>query len=196
MSLDLILQIIAAVTGVGCVYLQTQEKILAWPLGIISVGVSIYVFYTSRLYSDVLLHVVYVVLNIYGWWNWVQKRQSEEAVAPILQMQRSGYLLWTLVIAVGTLTLGTLMQRWFGASLSYFDAFTTVGSFVAQFLLARKVMQNWTLWIIVDIVAINIYIYKGIYIIAALFAVYLVLCIKGYFDWRKSYRLQAHTTGD
>lgn len=188
---DLILQIIAAVTGVGCVYLQTREVIWAWPLGIISVAVSIYVFYTSQLYSDVLLHAVYVILNAYGWWHWSTNKESGEALAPITQMRRNGYLVWALVLLAGTAAMGYFMGNFLGASLSYFDAFTTVGSFIAQFLLARKVLQNWLLWIIVDVVAINVYIYKGIYIIAALFAVYLLLSIKGYYDWRKSYAVQS-----
>ncbi|MDX1479831.1 MAG: nicotinamide riboside transporter PnuC, partial [Saprospiraceae bacterium] len=95
---------------------------------------------------------------------------------------------------VGTAALGYGMGHYFGASLSYFDAFTTMGSFIAQYLLARKILQNWLLWIIVDVVAVSVYTYKGIYIIAGLFAVYLVLCIKGYADWKKSLRQQVLAT--
>lgn len=184
--MQLALEIIAALTGIGCVYLQTREKILAWPLGIVSVSVSIYLFFHSQLYSDVLLHVVYVILNVYGWWNWANRRVTPDQPAPILQLGKSGWVVWPLVLAAGTYALGYVMGTYLGASLPFFDAFTTVGSFIAQFLLARKVLQNWLLWIVVDVVAVNVYIYKGLYVIALLFAVYLVLCIKGYIDWKRS----------
>ena len=179
---NLILQLVATVTGILCVYLQTREKILAWPFGIVSVTISVYIFAQSGLYSDVILHLVYVVLNIYGWWNWAASRRSASDTAPILLMTKQGWFAWSITIVIGTGLLGAMMGYYTDASVPYFDAFTTVGSLVAQYLLAKKVLQNWTLWILVDVVAINVYIYKEIYIIAFLFFVYLLLCIKGHFD--------------
>lgn len=193
---NLILQLAATVSGILCVYLQTREKILAWPFGIVSVTISVYIFADSGLYSDVILHLVYVVLNIYGWWNWHNRRQSESTHAPILLLSRQGWFIWPITIVIGTGILGSLMGYYTDASVPYFDAFTTVGSLVAQYLLAKKVLQNWALWILVDVVAINVYIYKGIYIIAFLFFVYLLLCIKGHFDWKKQYRLQEQTLNE
>ncbi len=187
---NLILQLVATVTGILCVYLQTREKILAWPFGIVSVTISVYIFAQSGLYSDVILHLVYVVLNIYGWWNWAARRQSDSANAPITILTRQGWIIWSITIVIGTGLLGALMGHYTDASVPYFDAFTTVGSLVAQYLLAKKVLQNWSLWILVDIVAINVYIYKEIYIIAFLFFVYLLLCIKGHFDWKMQYKIQ------
>jgi len=187
---NLILQLIATVTGILCVYLQTREKILAWPFGIVSVSISVYIFMQSALYSDVILHLIYVVLNIYGWWNWSTSRQSDTSIAPIAALTRTAWIIWPIIIIIGTALVGTLMGQYTDASLPYFDAFTTVGSLVAQYLLAKKVLQNWTLWILVDVVAINVYIYKEIYIIAFLFFVYLILCVKGHFDWKKQFRLQ------
>lgn len=192
-SISLILQLVATVSGILCVYLQTREKILAWPFGIISVSISIYIFMQSGLYSDVLLHLVYVFLNIYGWWIWSTRRRSTADIAPISLITNQGGIIWILAIVSGTILLGTLMGQYTDASLPYFDAFTTVGSLVAQFLLAKKVLQNWLLWILVDVVAINVYIYKEIYIIAFLFFVYLLLSAKGYFDWKKQYGLQSAT---
>jgi len=190
-STSLILQLIATVSGVLCVYLQTREKIMAWPFGIISVSISIYIFMQSGLYSDVLLHLVYVFLNIYGWWVWSTNRRSDADTAPIVRLTKQAWIIWPLVIVIGTGVLGSLMGEYTDASVPFFDAFTTVGSLVAQFLLARKVLQNWMLWILVDVVAINVYIYKEIYIIAFLFFVYLLLSAKGHFDWKKQYALQS-----
>ncbi len=179
-----VMEIVATVSGILCVYLQTREKIIAWPFGILSVTLSAIIFHHSRLYSDLILHVVYIFLNIYGWWHWSVKRSSDTGIAPVRLLKNTEYALWTIVIVAGTTALGTAMSAWTDADLPYFDAFTTTGSLVAQFLLARKILQNWLLWIIVDIVAINVYLYKGLYYFAFLFFVYLLLCIKGYRDWR------------
>jgi nicotinamide mononucleotide transporter len=187
---SLILQLVATFSGILCVYLQTREKILAWPFGIISVSISVFIFMQSGLYSDVILHLVYVVLNIYGWWVWSTHRRSDSDLAPIISLRKRDWILWSIVIVTGSFLLGALMSRYTDASVPFFDAFTTVGSLVAQFLLAKKVLQNWMLWILVDVVAINVYIYKEIYIIAFLFFVYLLLSTKGHFDWKKQHRLQ------
>jgi nicotinamide mononucleotide transporter len=187
---NLILQLVATITGILCVYLQTREKILAWPFGIISVSISAYIFLQSGLYSDVILHMVYVVLNIYGWWNWHTSRRSDTSLAPILLLTKQAWFIWAITIVIGTGVLGVLMGHYTNASVPYFDAFTTVGSLVAQYLLAKKILQNWILWILVDVVAINVYIYKEIYIIAFLFLVYLMLSTKGYFDWKKQHKRQ------
>jgi nicotinamide mononucleotide transporter len=192
-DMDLVLQLLATVTGILCVYLQTREKILAWPFGIVSVSISVYIFLQSGLYSDVILHVVYIGLNVYGWWVWSTKRRSDNDVAPIVQLTNHQWIIWPIAIFIGAAILGTLMGHYTDASLPYFDAFTTIGSLVAQYLLAKKVFQNWALWIIVDVVAVNVYIYKELYIIAFLFFVYLLLCIKGHFDWKKQYELQIAT---
>jgi nicotinamide mononucleotide transporter len=180
-----ILEIIATVAGILCVYLQTKEKIIAWPFGILSVSISVFIFFRSALYSDVILHIVYIFLNIYGWWNWAHARKSENEEAPILILAKQGYFIWPFIIICGTGLLGFIMKEYAGADLAYFDAFTTVGSLVAQYLLARKILQNWILWIVVDVVAINVYLYKGLHYFAFLFFIYLLLCIKGYLDWRK-----------
>ena len=187
---NLILQLAATVTGILCVYLQTREKILAWPFGIASVTISVFIFAQSGLYSDVILHLVYVILNVYGWWNWHTRRKSDTSLAPILVLSKQDWIIWPITIVIGTGLLGALMGYYTDASVPYFDAFTTVGSLVAQYLLAKKVLQNWALWILVDVVAINVYIYKEIYIIAFLFSVYLILCIKGHFDWKRQFKLQ------
>ena len=93
---------------------------------------------------------------------------------------------WALIIFIGASVWGFTMNTLTNADLVYFDAFTTVGSLSAQYLLARKILQNWLIWIVVDIVAINVYLIKGLYFTAFMFLIFLLLCIKGFIDWRKS----------
>jgi len=180
--LPMIAELVATVTGILCVYLQTQEKRIAWIFGIISVSILAGLFFRGNLLSDFVLHIIFLVLNIYGWFTW---RQYDQTNLSVLTFARKGWL-WTIgIIIIVTPIWGYMMQRFFNPDLVFFDAFTTVGSLVAQYLLAKKYLENWLVWIVVDVVAVSMYTYKGLYFVAFLFIVYLFLCTKGYIDWKK-----------
>jgi len=183
------LEIIATITGIIAVALQAKEKIWAWPFAIISVVIAAYIFFHSKLYSDFGLHLIYILLNIYGWIVWSQRSTSKEVI-PTKVLADRGIIRSAAVVILGSLVLGYFMTKFTDADLPYFDAFTTSGSLVAQFLLAKKYLQNWLLWIIVDLVAIPIYLYKGLYYFSFLFFVYLLLCIYGYITWKKKMKLK------
>lgn len=181
------LEIIATITGIASVALQAKEKVIAWPFAIVSVSILAYIFFFEKLYSDLGLHIIYIILNIYGWIVWTQKRDTE-TVTPTKLLSNNGLIYSAITTIIGCGILGCLMSTFTDADLPFFDAFTTSGSLVAQYLLAKKYLQNWWLWIIVDLVAIPLYLYKGLWIIAGLFAVYLVICIWGYISWNKRYQ--------
>lgn len=181
----IIAEIIATITGIVGVALQAKERIEAWPFAIISVSISAYLFCFSKLYSDFGLHVIYIFLNLFGWWVWSQRNASEKVISTKVLTGRA-MIISIIVVIMGALGLGYVMDNHTDADLAYFDAFTTSGSLVAQYLLAKKYLQNWLLWIVVDIVAIPVYIYKELYFIAFLFLVFLGLSIWGYYAWRSS----------
>lgn len=188
MSIYLFLEIISTLSGIACVYFQTQEKIIAWPFGILSVTLAVFIFYREMLYSDFILHMIYIVLNIYGWWYWLRQAQKPEMKdrmdTNITAISNLKFLFWLCAILLISFVWGSFMDKYFNASYPFLDAFTTAGSLIAQYLLARKVLQNWLVWIVVDIVAVGVYYAKDLYFFSALFFVYLLLCIKGYRDWR------------
>jgi nicotinamide mononucleotide transporter len=179
-----LLEIIATVSGIIAVSLQAKEKILAWPFAIVSVAISAYIFFFSKLYSDFGLHIIYIVLNVYGWYIWSGRKGNEE-VAPTQLLTFERVVLSAGIILTGTFILGYIMSSWTDADLPYFDAFTTSGSLVAQYLLAKKYLQNWLFWIAVDVVAIPVYLYKELFFFSFLFAIYLLICIWGYWSWKK-----------
>ena len=179
------LEIIATITGIISVALQAKEKLIAWPFAIVSVSILAYIFLFEKLYSDLGLHVIYIVLNIYGWILWSQKK-DKESVTPTKLLSRNGMLYSFITTIIGCGLLGYMMSTYTDADLPFLDSFTTSGSLVAQYLLAKKYLQNWWLWIIVDLVAIPLYIYKSLYIIAGLFTVYLIICVWGYISWSKA----------
>jgi len=184
-NLMTIAEIIATISGIICVYLQTQEKISAWFFGIVSVSLLALIFFNAHLVSDFILHIIFLLLNIYGWWTWSRYRDQSQDNNKVLSLTLQGWTSVILIIVLITPLWGFLMLRFFNADFAYFDAFTTVGSLVAQYLLAKKYIENWLIWLVVDMVAICVYTFKGLYFVTFLFIVYLLLCTKGYHDWKK-----------
>lgn len=184
-TLPFALEVTAAIAGFICVFLQTRENVWAWPAGILSVALYAYIFRESSLYSDMILNSIFVILNIYGWWNWLKEGPNKQTVQ-VTQLTKNGILTWLLVIVSGTAIWGYIMDTRTDAAFAYGDAFTTVASLVAQYLLARKVLENWSIWIIANIVSIYIYTQKGLYPTTILFICYLGLSTLGYFTWKRT----------
>lgn len=183
------LEAIAVFFGVACVWLTIKQNILCWPAGLIQVILYIYIFFTVKLYSDVLLHIIYVGLQIYGWHHWLHGGPQHSKL-PVTHLSLKAFAVWTGVGLFVAGFLGYGMARFTDASLPYPDSFTTIFSLCAQWLLARKRLQAWLFWIIVDIVAIFIYFHKNLYLTSGLYALFLGLATVGYFTWKKDIRIK------
>ena len=155
-------ELIAAIFGLLCVWFTIKQNLWCWPTGIIQVILYIFVFYWARLYSDAILQVIYIFLQIYGWYNWVHKRNQKQL--PVTTLSRGNYSLYALGILIGSIIWGYIIKRYTNAAAPYPDAFIVVTSLVAQWLLAKKKVESWHLWIIVDVVAIGVYFYKHLYL--------------------------------
>ncbi len=181
-----VLEWVATAIGILCVWLMARQNIWGWPAGILTTAIYSWIFFESRLYSDALLNVIYVGLNMYGWWYWLRRRQEADRGLPVRTLSQGSRLAWGLGILAGAGLWGWFMAAHTDADFPYFDAFTTVASLVAQYLMARKKLENWVIWIVVDVVAIQIYYLKGLYVTSFLFAVYLALSVKGWREWKRS----------
>jgi nicotinamide mononucleotide transporter len=179
---------IAAIFGVICVYFTVKQNILCWPTGLISVSLSIFICYDAKLYSDVILNSIYVLVQFYGWYHWLYGGKGKSEL-PVSDLNRQ-LPLWIVTCIFGTVIWGFVMGRITDASVPYLDAFTTVGSLIAQWLMAQKKVENWYFWIIVDVVAIGLYWYKGLHVFSGLFAVYLILATVGLFEWKRALKLK------
>ena len=179
------IEAIAAVCGLLCVWLTVRQNVWCWPIGLIQVLLYIGVFFQARLYSDVLLHIVYVVLQLYGWHHWLYggRRRTELMVSTL---PWSGLLSWIAVAVAIAIPWGYSMATFTNAAAPYPDAFIAVMSLVAQWLMARKKIESWHFWIAVDVVAIGVYFDKRLFITAALYSVFLLLALVGYVQWRQS----------
>lgn len=175
----------AAAFGLLCVVLTIRRSIWCWPTGLVQVLLFIIIFFHARLYSDLLLHVVYVGMQIYGWWAWLRGGQERKPLA-ITRLSAPAGASWCLAAVVGIGGLGFTMNSWTNADLAYWDAATTVLSLIAQYLLARKILENWLVWIAVDVLCVGIYATKGLYVTTGLYAVFLVLAVMGLIAWQRT----------
>jgi len=183
------IELLGALTGVVCVYLNAKENIWGWPIGIISVACYVVVFWNVFLIGDFTLHVLYVVLGLYGWWHWLYGGKQKDDL-PISRSSAKEW--WVLILggAVLTFAVGKLLSLYPSASVPYWDAFTTVFSLVAQWQLAKKRLGNWITWLVVDTLCVGIYYYKGLYITSGLYFIYLILATMGFLEWRKHFAQQ------
>jgi len=179
---------VATVSGFICVFLIIKRNIWCFAFGFVQVSIYAWIFYDVKLYSDMGLQIFYVGFQIYGWLLW---RKDQDATGHVIINQGSAkeYGLWIIAIVVSSSVLGAIMSNFTDASLPYPDAFTTCASIAAQWLMSHKKLLNWTVWIIVDIVAIAIYWQKGLYPTSALFACFLVMAFIGQWQWYKHLRL-------
>ncbi|MEP0355287.1 nicotinamide riboside transporter PnuC [Paraglaciecola sp.] len=177
-----LLEWVATLAGFLCVYLLIKRNIWSFAFGLIQVSIYAWIFFDVKLYSDMALHVFYIGFQFYGWWVW---RHSSNENNQILVEKGSPkeYLLWVCAVVTSTVILGTLMQQNTDASFPYPDAFTTCASLAAQWLLSHRRLWNWSLWIIVDIVAIAIYWQKGLYPTSLLYSSLLIMACVGQWQW-------------
>ena len=181
------LESIAAVIGVVSVYLSTRQNVWSWPTGLINVVLYSWIFWHARLYADAGLQVVYALFSVYGWHQWLYGGTGRVP----LPVSRAGWRLWTwlapLTIAVAVIS-GVLFRRYTNNPAPFADSALTATSLAAQWLLTRKVLENWLIWIFADLVYVGLFWQRGLCATAAQYLVFLILAIKGYIDWRLSMR--------
>ncbi|MBB1194211.1 nicotinamide riboside transporter PnuC [Flavobacterium sp. SOK18b] len=182
--MDTTLEIFGAVFGFLAVYFTIKQNIICWYFGLIQVILYCFVFYTAKLYSDMILHVIYIFLQGFGWYNWKYGGSNKSELRVTLL---TNAIFWIGLTILASVLLGYTMQTKTDASYPYEDAFIMVASLVAQYLMIKKVVASWIFWIVVDVVGITIYSYKGLYFTAVLYVLFLIMAIMGYWEWKKAY---------
>ncbi|MDR6673406.1 nicotinamide riboside transporter PnuC [Xanthomonas sp. 1678] len=177
------LELLAVLVNVLGVWLTARRVRWCWPVNVVAVLLYAWLFYQWKLYSDMLLQGVYVFLQGYGWWRWSQGRldHGKVHVGPLPRREGVRSL---LAGAAGAALLGWLMHRYTDAALPWLDAALSAFSLVASFWAARKRIANWGLWIVLDCVYVGVFVYKGLYPTAALYAGFVVLAVYGLRLWQ------------
>jgi len=179
------LEFVAVGATLLAVYLTTRQVIWCWPLSMVSVALYAVVFYQARLYAEVGLQGLYFGLAVYGWWAWRfgGEDRGELRVSATPARVRAGLV---IVAALGGAALGQGLSRFTNASLPFLDSLLAAFSIAAQWMQTRKYLEAWLLWIAVDVFYVGMFLYKGLYPTAGLYAAFLYLARMGYIEWRGS----------
>ncbi|WAF83268.1 nicotinamide riboside transporter PnuC [Metapseudomonas otitidis] len=178
------LEIIAVIVNVLGVWLTARRIRWCWPVNVVAVLLYAWIFFSVKLYSDMLLQLVFVVLQFYGWWQW-SKGGSNQGRVRIECLPFTTAVSSCLAGAAGAFALGWVMHRYTDAALPWLDAALTAFSLVASFWAARKYVASWWLWIILDTAYAGLFLYKALYLTAGLYAGFVLLAIYGLLAWQR-----------
>ena len=183
------LELVAAAIGLVAVWLVVREHVWSWPIGAVQVALYIYIFAGAQLYADAGLQAIYFVLQFYGWYQWLHGGAHHDR----LRVSRVTPRVLALSLgtgALGTVALGSLLARYTDQALPYWDSGIAAFSLVAQWMLAKKLIENWVFWFVIDVVAVGVYLNRGLYPTSVLYFVYLGLAIAGWRSWHRSLATQ------
>jgi nicotinamide mononucleotide transporter len=186
------LEIASVAFALAYLVLAIRQNILCWAAALISTLLSLALFYDARLYPETALQVFYAVMAVYGWYQWRHGGRPGEGTA--VELPVSVWPLSRHAFAIGgtlavALALGTVLSRT-NAAFPYLDSFTSVAAVVTTYMVAKKVLENWIYWLVIDGLTLYIYWQRALYLYAALFVVYLVLVVVGFYRWRRDWRAQ------
>jgi nicotinamide mononucleotide transporter len=184
------IEVLGAVTGMVYIYFSIQRNIWLWPWGIITSAFYIFIFFDSKFYADMGLQVYYLAISIYGWktWNTAKNFDGEVLVKKASIYHIIAFLFFTIVL---TLIISLILINFTDSPIPVWDALTTAGSILATYMLAKRYIENWIFWIVINVISIGLYIYRGLYPTVLLFIVYLLMAFLGYYKWKKSLILKA-----
>ncbi len=176
----------AVALNVAYIVLAARRSMWCWPAGIGGSALSIWLFIEVQLYAEAVLFLYYVVMGIYGWYVW--RREAESPGFSIVSLGIGSHFLLCLLGYAGTGLIFWLLTSYTDAELPLVDAFTTSFAFLATWLTARKVLENWIYWIAVDSLAVYLYLARGLELYALLSAAYTAMAAYGYIEWLRNHR--------
>lgn len=205
------LELWATVLGLAAVIGARLNKVWWYPLGILNSVGFIAIFYQIQLYSDLLLNFYFIAISIFGWWVWTRRKSDGSEEYPIQYMNTLDQILTVALIVVGTVLLGTYIDPIFNgmaqsvasvlgttythtpAAMPYWDAATTVMSIAAMYLLAKRKVESWILWVIVDIICVGLYAYRGVAAMSVEYFIFLANAVYALYQWHKLATFKSET---
>ena len=193
------IELIGTLLYLWSVWLISKRNILTWPIGILSVVLYMMLFYQIQLYSDTIEQFYYLGASIFGWWVWNNSPKEDGKIVDVKFSTYKSFAFWIILTVVISIITGFLMSNIHEilpaifpepASFPYLDAATTIMSFVAMWLMARKRIESWVYWIIVDVIGIWLYFIKEVKFISLLYIILLIMAVNGFLGWRKVYQKQ------
>lgn len=176
-------EMLGFITGGACVWLLTKQNIWNWPIGIANAVFFLVLFWHARLFADSLLQVFYLVTGFIGWYWWLHGGKHKDE----LPVQKTGLKRGLIIAVIGVIST-VLMHKYLVSvkdSAPFWDSITTVGSLLAQAMLTRKLIENWHLWMAVDVIYVGLYASRHLYLTSILYVIFFAMCISGLIDWQR-----------
>lgn len=184
----LLLEIIGALAGILSVFLLSRQNILGWPTGLVYILLAMILFFNARLYGELIAHIFFFVLSLYGWKKWKpgSSNDQESLLPTFLNLTQRSWLFG--LIAISAVLTGYLFALYTNNALPFVDSLVMTLSFAGMWLSANKKMENWMIWMLVNTLSIAIYLSQGLYVYAVLYCIFLVQAVNGFTTWNQSLR--------
>jgi len=180
-------ELIGALLGLVFVLLEIKQHIFLWPIGIATSIFYIFVFFSARFYADMALQFYYVGVSIYGWVWWLRgSKHTNKPEIPVTHVPSRMIIPLALITFLLCIVMAFVLQTYTDSPVPVGDAFTTALSITATWMLARKYIEQWLVWIVVNGVSLGLYVYKELYPTSVLFFVYFILAFLGYYNWKRT----------
>ena len=183
------LEVLAVITGITSVFFSYKEKILVYPVGIISVLIYVYITWLYKLYADSAVHFYYFLMSVYGWYNWKHTPLGINQI-PITKSDRIGRWLNGFIFLASFILLSFVLWEFTDSDVPFWDAFTTSAAITAMWLMARKKIEHWIFWGICNVISIPLYLYKGLPFTSFQFLIFGILSVFGWASWNKKFVIQ------
>lgn len=180
------IELLGAILGILYIFFSIRQSILTWPTGLFTSALYILVFFQNKFYADMGLQAYYVFVSIYGWYYWVKgKKDKGRSSVPVRTANKT---LWIKLIGITIIlyfTILIVLLNYTDSDVPYMDSFTTALSITATWMLAKKYIEHWIIWIFVDLFSSGLYIYKNLWPTVFLFLIYTIMAYFGFIEWRK-----------
>jgi len=182
------IEVLAVLISLTYIILSVRQIIWLWLFGLISAVLYSWIYYDSGFYAGMSLQGYYIFISIYGWIIWSRGKGTQSGAGE-LRVRHLNYKMGSILGSVWLilwLVIAIILNRWTDSTIPVWDALTTAGGIVATWMLARKILETWVLWIFVDSVSVVLYVWKGLYPTTILFLVYIIMAIVGYREWKRT----------
>jgi nicotinamide mononucleotide transporter len=186
-------ELAAVLLSIAYILLALKEKRSCWYAAGISTAIYTVLFWDVSLLMDSALNAYYLLMAVYGWYQWGHGDNNQELAIQRLSVSKHLQMIGGVIVI--SLLSGYFLERYSSAAWPYLDSFTTWASVVTTWMLARKVLENWLYWVVIDAISIYLYIDRGLYLTAVLFAIYTLMAVAAYISWRHHYRADQQGSG-
>lgn len=183
------IEIIGSLLGIAYVLLANKQNIWCWPVGFVNVAMYIYIFLGAGLYGDSVLQFFYLVMSVYGWYQWKYGGKGEQELKISRLGLKTGIALLILAI-ISTLLFGFILEKFTDSVIPYWDGLTTSLGILATWMTARKILENWIIWVGTNLVCVGVYLYKELYPTTVFYFILMAIAAYAYFNWLKDYKKQ------